>query len=809
MRFKRILWLNTYPKFMSVGVLLVLFTLPSFGQAASFDCAKASNNAEKTICSVQAIGALDSELAVAYKQAGSAYRDSQRAWIKQRNKCGADANCLSREYQTRLAYLRGEVSNAAGGNTQSTSNSISAETRSEIETSRRQITNALNGSKLIIIASMKAEAEAISFVNNFYQEKNLTKEDLDITVFLSDNEWFGISIGDVVENQCPQTVDNLKSQGLIPTDSFCSDAKAYIAAFKVENDQFQIIAGRNYFSDKAKTAAVASNENDVNKIDLTILAKKREFEVYKKLDGSFSVSAIKSSGRNQDGFGFCVVANRELNLGLNLLGGNSGYRDQLIDTLNVAVKELFVVNSYSLNGNDIEADKFPSCVVFNGEIGSNEEAELVVISTADLGKLEWRSGRWAEIGRIDHASIVRIQAELSADKNKEANRLSALGSEYSELADKKSQEKIGAINLSYPETNESLNVCTLSVKGDESIPYVEYLKFESGNLFTLNLRKAAIKSRNGEMSLSKGYSRKFDSLDQFYGYWQNSVNSADRCNSFVGYPADIVAFVNGAKSISPDFVVELNDLVATASLFENRAISKGFDNWEQLLFAREAQATKFGIDQLANFGIKSVTDWQALLQEIKAANYANSADINAALQYLEDKKLGLESNSSPIQIREQRLQAEKAEADRIAKRKAAQIRAAAEKRAENLKNGEATFKHYSDDSCKDNEEYSSYCVTKSEFNSLCEKVGYYYTSIIPQSLLFERQLYQLYQNNKDSISSIDPAYITQGGDCYFKYNISGMIDGTNLSKDMYCRVISIEGRSGDFYTEGVLDCRAR
>ena len=179
------------------------------------------------------------------------------------------------------------------------------------------------------------------------------------------------------------------------------------------------------------------------------------------------------------------------------------------------------------------------------------------------------------------------------------------------------------------------------------------------------------------------------------------------------------------------------------------------------------------------------------------------------MQYLEDKKLGLESNSSPIQIREQRLQAEKTEADRIAKRKAAQIRAAAEKRAENLKNGEGTFKHYSDDSCKDDEENSSYCVTKSEFNSLCEKVGAYYTSIIPQSLLFERQLYQLYKNNKDSISSMNPAYITQGGDCYFKYNISGMIDGTSLSKDMYCKVVGIEGFSGNFYTTSVLDCFAR
>jgi len=79
--------------------------------AASFDCSKASNKVERTICSVASISALDEKLAVAYKKAGSSYKQSQRDWLKKRNKCGADANCLFIEYTARIKFLTTASSN--------------------------------------------------------------------------------------------------------------------------------------------------------------------------------------------------------------------------------------------------------------------------------------------------------------------------------------------------------------------------------------------------------------------------------------------------------------------------------------------------------------------------------------------------------------------------------------------------------------------------------------------------------------------------------------------------------------------------
>lgn len=789
-----------------------LLALSSSANAASFDCNKASTKVEKTICSVQSVSDLDTELAIVYKQAGSKYKNSQLAWLKERNKCGADGNCLVRQYQSRLAYLKGELSNTSNAEAKLASSSINKETRDEIEVSRLQITNALAGRQLIIIASRKTEADVVKYINEFYQKSNLTRNDVKLNAFLSDNGWIGISIGDVAEKDCIATVDSLKSQGIVPSDSFCTEAKDYIAAFSVDNNRFQALAGRNYFAQASNEMRAGNNATDANQLDLTVLASARSFDVFRKLDGSFSVSARKDTGRTNNELNFCVVANQSRGLGLNLLSDetNNGYRSQLIETLNLTVNELFAKNKYSLNGNNVKADKSPSCVVLNKEIGSNEEADLAVISTGDIAKLDWRSSRWSEIGRIDNTTISRAQARLATQQREENNRLSVLDAEYKKLAVDNSREKIGSINLSYPKTYESLNVCTLAVSGDASVPYLEYLTFESGNLFTATLREAAIKSRDGIMSLSNGYSNVFDDLDQFYGFWQKSINSASKCNSFVGYPSDIMLFVNGARSHSKEFIFEFNKLVPTSALFDKRAVSKGFKSWEQLLFAREAKATKIGIEKLANYGVESIQGWKKLVQEIEKEKYGENADIDLALQYLEDKKTAAKLNFSVTEVRQQRLKDEQIKAERLAKEKAAQLAIAKQKRAEKMKSGEGSFSYYTDDSCTEGEE--SFCITKPEFNSLCEKViGTYdrgFGTVVGMTLVLNRTLSQLYQNDKNSVSDVE-TYVSKGGDCIFNYKISGILKGTSIGKNMYCRVSTIRGSSGYFYTQYASDCVAR
>lgn len=101
-----------------IGMIALVACGTAFG--ASFDCAKASNQIEKTICADKQLSEIDETMATAYKKALSSASDaqatkaSQRAWlINERNKC-QDAACLLAAYKTRLAELSGGDSKAGG-----------------------------------------------------------------------------------------------------------------------------------------------------------------------------------------------------------------------------------------------------------------------------------------------------------------------------------------------------------------------------------------------------------------------------------------------------------------------------------------------------------------------------------------------------------------------------------------------------------------------------------------------------------------------------------------------------------------------
>jgi uncharacterized protein len=79
----------------------------------SFDCAAASAPAEFAICSDAALADLDNQLArqfsarLAATPAAStrAFRMEQLHWLRDRNACGSDRDCLARSYQARLQQL--------------------------------------------------------------------------------------------------------------------------------------------------------------------------------------------------------------------------------------------------------------------------------------------------------------------------------------------------------------------------------------------------------------------------------------------------------------------------------------------------------------------------------------------------------------------------------------------------------------------------------------------------------------------------------------------------------------------------------
>lgn len=93
-------------------------SFPTFGVAASFNCAKASTANEIAICSDDELSTLDETLAAVYKKARGSVSDAKRLkseqvnWIKSLGTCNGNVDCLISAYRNRvlvLDYLDGQV----------------------------------------------------------------------------------------------------------------------------------------------------------------------------------------------------------------------------------------------------------------------------------------------------------------------------------------------------------------------------------------------------------------------------------------------------------------------------------------------------------------------------------------------------------------------------------------------------------------------------------------------------------------------------------------------------------------------------
>lgn len=78
-------------------------TLPSWCNASHL------NRTEHTICANDELGKLDKKLASVYGAVKADRKDkSQRAWLKQRNRCKSDVTCIRQAYEKRIAQLNSQ-----------------------------------------------------------------------------------------------------------------------------------------------------------------------------------------------------------------------------------------------------------------------------------------------------------------------------------------------------------------------------------------------------------------------------------------------------------------------------------------------------------------------------------------------------------------------------------------------------------------------------------------------------------------------------------------------------------------------------
>lgn len=103
---------------LTAAVLFAAAVMPISGQAASFNCAKASEPDEIAICNSPKLSALDSEMGALwytfrqiplYMGASGARQDEAREFLRRRGACGSDRACLRHVYKHRIHALKRDI----------------------------------------------------------------------------------------------------------------------------------------------------------------------------------------------------------------------------------------------------------------------------------------------------------------------------------------------------------------------------------------------------------------------------------------------------------------------------------------------------------------------------------------------------------------------------------------------------------------------------------------------------------------------------------------------------------------------------
>ncbi len=85
------------------------------------DCARANSPADRTVCGDYALGQSEARMAALYGVATSLVamgqrgdiQDQQRAFIRSREACGANVDCIRAAYDARIGQLNGVIANIA------------------------------------------------------------------------------------------------------------------------------------------------------------------------------------------------------------------------------------------------------------------------------------------------------------------------------------------------------------------------------------------------------------------------------------------------------------------------------------------------------------------------------------------------------------------------------------------------------------------------------------------------------------------------------------------------------------------------
>ncbi|PYG33294.1 trypsin-like peptidase domain-containing protein [Pelagimonas varians] len=166
---------------------------------------------ETAICADAYLAGLDERLEYAYNnQSGRSTSRQQATWrTSTRDACGRNAACIGSAVVDRITYLQSTVVTPPP-----------AQTSPQVVNGNYRLSNS---QCYIVTASRPSIPEAIAFANQWFSGRS------GVRIFKSSNGYYGITVKTVSKSNADWQINNLKSQGAVPSDSYCSSGRLYVA----------------------------------------------------------------------------------------------------------------------------------------------------------------------------------------------------------------------------------------------------------------------------------------------------------------------------------------------------------------------------------------------------------------------------------------------------------------------------------------------------------------------------------------------------------------------------------------------------
>ena len=168
------------------------------------------NVAERTICGSPILAGLDAQLEQAWQTQSHVSAADQRRWLASRDACGSDTVCISTQIMARITLLSAPAPAITRAPAPGTTRTVPGSYRLDTEC-------------YIVTASRVSIAEAEAFAKARFSGWS------GIRIFQSSNGWYGITLETTHTANAASRLSQLKAQGIIPGDSYCSGGANFVA----------------------------------------------------------------------------------------------------------------------------------------------------------------------------------------------------------------------------------------------------------------------------------------------------------------------------------------------------------------------------------------------------------------------------------------------------------------------------------------------------------------------------------------------------------------------------------------------------